>query len=65
MNDLIFEGVSTMRLLDQIARLRGWDPSTYSPRQEELDRMCQLANHMVSKYARMGIDLKDYDGYDE
>jgi len=22
-------------------------------------------NHMVSKYARMGIDLKDYDGYDE
>lgn len=23
------------------------------------------AGHMVSKYARMGIDLKDYDGYDE
>ena len=38
MNDLIFEGVSTRRLLDQIVRLRGWDPSTYAPRQEELDR---------------------------
>lgn len=55
MNDLIFEGVSTRRLLDQIARLRGWDPSTYAPRQEELDRMCQLANHMMERAWRKAM----------
>ena len=38
--ELIFEGVPTARLLDQIARARGWDPSRYAPQQEELDRMC-------------------------
>lgn len=55
MNDLIFEGVSTRRLLDQIARLRGWDPAAYSPRQEELDRMCQLANHMMERAWRKAM----------
>ena len=55
MYDLIFEGVSTRRLLDQIARLRGWDPSAYSPRQEELDRMCQLANHALERAWRKAM----------
>ena len=55
MNDLIFEGVSTRRLLGQIARLRGWDPSSYAPRQEELDRMCQLANHMMERAWRKAM----------
>ena len=50
--ELIFEGVPTSRLLDQIARARGWDPSTYAPRQEELDRMCQLATHALALPAR-------------
>ena len=54
MNDLIFEGVSTKRLLDQIARLRGWDPAVATPIQSELDRMCQLANHALERAWRFG-----------
>lgn len=51
---LIFEGVSTMRLIDQIARLRGWDPAVARPIQSELDRMCQLANHALERAWRFG-----------
>jgi hypothetical protein len=54
MNDLIFEGVSTKRLLDQIARLRGWDPAVATPIQSEQDRMCQLANHALERAWRFG-----------
>ena len=53
--ELIFEGVPTSRLLDQIARARGWDPSTYAPRQEELDRMCQLATHALERAWHFGF----------
>lgn len=53
--ELIFEGVPTARLLDQIARARGWDPSTYAPRQEELDRMCQLATHALERAWHFGF----------
>lgn len=53
--ELIFEGVPTSRLLDQIARARGWDPSTYTPRQEELDRMCQLATHALERAWHFGF----------
>lgn len=54
MNDLIFEGVPTRRLLDQVARLRGWDPAVSTPIQSELDRMCQLANHALERAWRFG-----------
>jgi hypothetical protein len=47
--------VPTARLLDQIARARGWDPSTYAPRQEELDRMCQLATHALERAWHFGF----------
>lgn len=48
-SELLFEGVSTARLIDQVARARGWDPATYAPAQGELDRMCQLLNQALSR----------------
>lgn len=47
--DALYEGVSTARLIDQIARQRGWDPSRYAVAQEELERMCQLANQALER----------------
>ena len=52
--ELIFEGVPTRRLLDQVARLRGWDPAVATPIQSELDRMCQLVNHALERAWRFG-----------
>lgn len=44
---IYYEGVPTRRILDQIARQRGWDPSRYAIAPEEMARMCQLANQAL------------------
>ena len=48
-SEFLYEGVSTRRLLDQIARQRGWDPATFAPAQDEMARMCQLANQALER----------------
>jgi len=44
---IYYEGVTTRRILDQIARQRGWDPTRYAIAPEELARMCQLASQAL------------------
>lgn len=44
---IYYEGVTTRRILDQIARQRGWDPTRYAIALEELERMCQLASQAL------------------